>query len=657
MPPGGQRWALSEVEPEPSLDAKDPRQIADVGESVGGSGQERLRLEDPVELGELFPEALLGGPRPVLEQVVVGAGEVVEPFQEEARERPRGGVGRPEGRLRKALLQVLHDHPRLRQHEALVLLEHRHATGQVLAVDPGGPLVEVDLDRLVRHTLLGEKDPHARAVWTAGRIVERQHLCDASYMPWRPAPPRPPAVAANAMVATSQPLATQAGLRALERGGNAADAALAAAGMLCVAEPMSTGVGGDAFAIVWRDGEAIGLDAAGPAPAAADPLEPVDEHGPRSVTVPGAIAGWAALAKRFGRLGLDACLSDAVEAADRGVAAGVVTARAWEKAGSPPEFPEPPAPGGRFRLPELARTLRLIAGEGSPAIYEGKVARAIADATWLEEEDLAGYEARWVEPLRIRYRDVTVLELPPPTQGVAALEGLGLLDLGEATLADQIECVRLALADALARVRDGADVAPLLEGAFLERRRGESVASVAEPLGSTVYLCVVDENGMAVSFIQSLYDHFGSHVVAPGTGIVLQNRGAGFDVSGRVEPGRRPFHTIIPGLLLRDGGLLGPFGVMGTLMQAQGHVQLVSGLVDEGLDPQAAIDRPRFRVHDDAVHLEEGLWERTGELEGLGFRVVKSREPDFGGAQVILVRGEALLGGSDPRKDGYAAGI
>ena len=459
------------------------------------------------------------------------------------------------------------------------------------------------------------------------------------------------------MVATSQPLATRAGLRALERGGNAADAALAAAGMLCVAEPMSTGVGGDAFAIVWRDGEAIGLDAAGPAPAAAEPLEPVEEHGPRSVTVPGAVAGWAALAERFGRLGLDACLADAVDAAERGVAAGVVTARAWEKAANPPGFPSPPAPGGRFRLPELAQTLSLIAEEGPAVIYEGNVARAIAAASWLEEEDLAGYEARWVKPLRIRYREVDVLELPPPTQGVAALEGLGLLDLGEATLADQIECVRLALADALAHVRDGAEVTELIERPFLERRRGESVASVAEPLGGTVYLCVVDEDGMAVSFIQSLYDHFGSGVVAPGTGIVLQNRGACFDVSGRVEPGRRPFHTIIPGLLLRDGGLLGPFGVMGAFMQAQGHVQLVSGLVDEGLNPQAAIERPRFRVRDDEVHVEEGLWDRAGELESLGFKIVKSREPDFGGAQAIMVQGDALLGGSDPRKDGYAAGF
>jgi gamma-glutamyltranspeptidase/glutathione hydrolase len=459
------------------------------------------------------------------------------------------------------------------------------------------------------------------------------------------------------MVATSQPLATRAGLRALEHGGNAADAALAAAAMLCVAEPMSTGVGGDAFAIVWQDGEATGLDAAGPAPASADPLAPVDEHGPRSVTVPGAVAGWAALAKRFGRLGLDACLSDAIDAGEHGVAAGAVTARAWQEAGSPAEFPLPPEPGGLFQLLDLARTLRLVAEEGPAAIYEGPVAAAIAAASWLEEEDLAGTEARWAEPLRARYRDVEVLELPPPTQGVAALEGLALLDLGEATLPDQIECIRLALADALAHVRDGADVAGLLEPTFLARRRAEAVSSVAEPPGGTVYLCVVDEDGMAVSFIQSLYDHFGSGLVAPGTGVVLQNRGACFDVSGGIEPERRPFHTIIPGLLLRDGALVGPFGVMGAFMQAQGHVQLISGLVDDGLDPQAAIDRPRFRVRDDEVHLEEGLWRRARKLEDLGFKVVKSTEPDFGGAQAILVQGDGLIGGSDPRKDGYAAGF
>jgi gamma-glutamyltranspeptidase/glutathione hydrolase len=181
---------------------------------------------------------------------------------------------------------------------------------------------------------------------------------------------------------------------------------------------------------------------------------------------------------------------------------------------------------------------------------------------------------------------------------------------------------------------------------------------VTEPPGGTIYLCAVDGDGMAVSFIQSLFDGFGSRVVAPGTGIVLQNRGACFAVSGAVEPGRRPYHTIIPGMLLRNGRLLGPFGVMGGFLQAQAHLQLVSALVDDGLDPQAALDRPRFRVDGPTVRLEEGLWDRAGQLEGLGLEVVQSRQPsEFGGGQAILVRGDVLVGGSDARKDGYAAGF
>jgi gamma-glutamyltranspeptidase/glutathione hydrolase len=476
---------------------------------------------------------------------------------------------------------------------------------------------------------------------------------------FRFAPGRPPAVAAKAMVATSQPLATRAGLRALERGGNAADAALAAAAVLCVAEPMSTGIGGDAFAIVWRDGVAAGLDAAGPAPAQATPLEPVEERGPRSVTVPGAVAGWAALAERHGRLGLDTCLADAIAAAEHGVAVGARTAARWAELGGPSELGAPPLMGERFSLPELARTLKAIAADGPAAFYEGDVARAIAAVTWLDETDLAGFAPRWVEPLRIGYRGVEVLELPPPTQGVAALEALGLLEALEPTLPHRIECVRLALADAFARVRDGADVVDLLEPAFLHRRRRESARIAWEPPGGTVYLCAVDSDRMAVSFIQSLFEGFGSGVVAPGTGVVLQNRGACFGrVGGRVEPGRRPYHTIIPGLLLRDGSLLGPFGVMGGFIQAQAHVQLVSALVDDGLDPQAALDGPRFSVEGDTVRLEEGLWDEIPELERLGFPAV--REPDassFGGGQAILVEGDVLVGGSDARKDGYAAGF
>ncbi len=479
-------------------------------------------------------------------------------------------------------------------------------------------------------------------------------------MPFRFAPGRPPAVAAGGMVATSQPLATRAGLRMLERGGNAADAALAAAAVLCVTEPMSTGIGGDCFALVWRSGELAGLDAAGPAPAGADPLEPVHERGPRSVTVPGAVGGWAALAERFGRLGLDACLADAIDAAERGFAVGRVTAAAWAApdTAAPPELGPAPQRGAVVRLPELAATLRGIAEAGPAAFYGGPVGRAICAASWLDEGDLAGFQPRWVEPLRIGYRGHEVVELPPPTQGVVALEALGLLDGVEPALEARIACVALALEDGLAHVRDGADVSTLLDPARLARRRGERPVCVAEPPGGTVYLCAVDGERLAVSLIQSLYYGFGSGVVAPGTGVVLQNRGACFSVGGRVEPGRRPYHTIIPGLLLRSGELAGPFGVMGGFIQAQAHAQLVSALVDDGLDPQAALDRPRFRVDGDAVHLEEGLWPEAARLERLGYRVVPDADtPSFGGGQAILVEGETLVGGSDPRKDGYAAGL
>jgi gamma-glutamyltranspeptidase/glutathione hydrolase len=484
-----------------------------------------------------------------------------------------------------------------------------------------------------------------------------RHGCDAiGRMTSRLAPARPSVVAANGIVATSQTLATASGLRVLERGGNAVDAVVAAAAVLCVMEPMATGLGGDAFALVWNGERLHGLDAAGPAPRDADPTSPVAERGPQSVTVPGAVAGWAALAGRFGTLGLDALLADAVSAAEEGFPVGPITAAAW--AGGPPELGPPPAPGGRGRLPELASTLRRIASEGPEAVYRGDIARAIASSTWLAEEDLAGYEPRWVEPLTVDYRGVTVCELPPPTQGVAALEGLGLLALGEPTFAARVECARLALEDALLHVRDGADVTDLLEPAILARRRADAAAAVREPAGGTVYLCAADGRGTAVSFIQSLYESFGSGVVAPDTGIVLQNRGACFAVSGGVEPGRRPYHTIIPGLLLREGSLLGPFGVMGGFIQAQAHVQLVSALVDEGLDPQTALDRPRFRVDGRDVLLEEGLWDRAPDVESLGLRPVRSADRTrFGGGQAILVGGEGLVGGSDRRKDGCAAGF
>jgi gamma-glutamyltranspeptidase/glutathione hydrolase len=471
------------------------------------------------------------------------------------------------------------------------------------------------------------------------------------------------------MVATSQPLATSAGLRMLERGGNAADAALAAAAVLCVTEPMSTGLGGDAFAIVRAGGGVVdGLDAAGPAPRNANPIAPVEERGPRSVTVPGAVAGWAALAARYGRFGLDACLADAIDIAERGFAVASRTAAAWAATSGtsaawatarvPPELSPPPRRGTRWRMPELAATLRAIADGGPRALYEGAVAEAICSVSWLEPGDLAAFEPRWVEPLRIGYRGYEVLEMPPPTQGVAALEALGLLEGLKPTLPAEIDCTRLALEDARRHVRDGAEVSGLLAPDFLELRRPQAAQAVSGPAGGTVYLCAVDGDRMAVSFIQSLFGSFGSGLVAPGTGVVLQNRGGCFALQGEVVPGKRPYHTIIPGMLMRHGELVGPFGVMGGFIQAQAHMQLVSALVDDGLDPQAALDRPRFWVDGDLVRLEEGYWDRADELERLGYQVTRDDDTfGFGGGQTIIVDGEALLGGSDPRKDGYAAGL
>jgi gamma-glutamyltranspeptidase/glutathione hydrolase len=477
---------------------------------------------------------------------------------------------------------------------------------------------------------------------------------------FRRGPARPPAVALEAMVATSQGAATRAGLRMLERGGNAVDAALAAAAMLAVTEPMSTGVGGDLFAVVWRDGEAVGLDAAGPAPAVvASPAE-IAQWGPESVDVPGAVAGWGALAARFGRLGLDACLADAIDVAERGFALAFHAARLWAEAEhGPEEWMPAPLPAARVRLPELAAALRAIADGGPRALYEGPLAEAIAGACWLSEPDLASYEPRWVAPLELEFGGVRVLELPPPTQGVVALEALGLIELLGEGLPSRVEAVRLALADGLAHVRDGADVAFLLSPGHLRARSEAAATTVAEPAGGTVYLCAVDGDRTAVSLVQSVYQHFGSGVLVPGTGIVLNNRAACFAVNGRVEPGRRPYHTIIPGLMLeRDGALVGPFGVMGGFVQAQAHVQFVVGALEEGLDPQAALDRPRFRVRDGEVLLEPGLWEEGDAVRALGLTPVPTTEvTPFGGGQAIFVRGDALVGGSDARKDGYAAGL
>ena len=478
-------------------------------------------------------------------------------------------------------------------------------------------------------------------------------------MRFRFAPGRGPAVAATAMVATSQAPATLAGLEVLRAGGNAADAAVAAAACLCVSEPMSNGLGGDGFTLVW-DGERVhGLDAGGASPLHA-PASPPALDGPESVVVPAIVAGWAELAFRYGRLGLDRLLKPAIDLAERGVAAGYNCSHSWARAQrAPAEFGPPPQVGEVFRIPGLAGTLRAIADDGPDAFYRGRIAEAMTEASWLDADDLARAAPQWVAPLSTRYRGTEIFEMPAPTQGVAALEALAILESLDDRVAPShlVRAVALALEDARRYVRDGADCSKLIAADYIAERALSTPVLAPEPSGGTVYLCVVDGDGMAVSHIQSLYEHFGSGVTVPGTGIVLNNRSACFSVGGVVESGRRPYHTTIPGMLVEGGRLRGPFGVMGGFIQAQAHVQLISSLLDDGLDPQAALDRPRFRLDNGAVHLEEGLWSEADRYRLPGARIVLDEDRiTFGGGQAIQLVDGHMLGGSDPRKDGFAAG-
>jgi gamma-glutamyltranspeptidase/glutathione hydrolase len=470
------------------------------------------------------------------------------------------------------------------------------------------------------------------------------------------------------MVASSHPLVSRAGLRALERGGNAVDAALAMAAVATVAEPNTNGLGGDMFAIVFRDGLLEGLNGSGRSASNLRTAR-VAPTGPDSVTVPGAVRGWADLADRFGRFGLDAALAAAADLADRGVRCTSRIADFWILADVAP-WPAPGA-GNVYRLPALARTLRMVAEHGPAGFYGGDVARQIAACCPLSEEDLAQHVSEWVQPLRRRYHGVDICELPPNGQGAAALVALALFDGLDPSLHSEIEAMKLAFADAYAYIADAPLPAQLLDDAHLAVRRslisptraGSPPASRL-PEADTVYLCAVDADGMAVSLIQSLYMSFGSGVVAPGTGVVLQNRGACFsDVPGHpnaLEPRKRPFHTIMPAMLLEDDDLLGPFGVVGGAMQPPAHLQLARRVIDEGAPPQAALDEPRWRLLDDwSVELEPGLAGELDALRELGHDVRIGTSPHpFGAGQMILRSSSgALVGGSDGRADGYAAGF
>lgn len=515
---------------------------------------------------------------------------------------------------------------------------------------------------------------------------------------------RSPILASN-VVATSQPLAAQAGLRMLLAGGNAVDAALAAAITLTVVEPTGNGLGSDAFAIVWDGNSLQGLNASGRSPARWTPNRfgdgPMPRRGWESVTVPGAVSSWVALSDRFGTLPFEKLFGSAIEYAQNGFAVSPVIATLWargaELLGDQPGFAEtflpngrPPAAGEKFRNPAQAETLRAIAETRGEAFYRGAIAERIAaeakrhDAV-LNENDLGAHEIDWCGTISTGFGGFDLHEIPPNGQGIAALMALGILrhtDVADRSPDDpgslhlQIEAIKLALADTAAFTGDPAsmDVAPdsLLDDGYLKERARlidtstASVATVGAPkTGGTVYLSAADASGMMVSFIQSNYSGFGSGVVIPSTGIHLQNRGSGFTTeaghANRVGPGKRPFHTIIPGFAMRNCQPEMSFGVMGGPMQAQGHVQMILRHLIGGQSPQAAIDAPRWRfVSERTVAVEETMpMEARQALSALGHEI-KTEAPDsafgFGGAQLLRRTEAGYVAGSDGRKDGCAVG-
>ncbi len=516
---------------------------------------------------------------------------------------------------------------------------------------------------------------------------------------------RAPAMARNVVV-SSQPLAVQAGIAMLARGGNAVDAALATAIALTVVEPPMNGIGGDAFAIVWKDGRLHGLNASGRSPQGWSPerfagLERMPSTGWDSVTVPGCVSAWAKLSETHGRLPFADLFEPAVRYARDGFHVTPVTARTWklqaeDRLAGFGEFQRVFCPSGRapragelFRNPEQAETLGLIASSHGEAFYRGSLARRICKAAAeaggaMTEQDLADHEAFFVDPVSIEYRGLRLHEMPPNGQGLAALIALGILRQFEAKGFEpesaewihlQIESMKLALADADAWIADSdfmrtRTVEDMLDSAYLGKRAkliDPGKASVPEAgvpgCSDTVYLTAADADGTMVSYIQSNYQGFGSGIVVPGTGIAMQNRGEGFSVTeghpNRVAGGKRPFHTIIPGFVTRNGEPLMSFGVMGGRMQALGHLQMMTRLADFSQTPQDAADAPRWQVlGEHRVGVEESMPKATiTGLMALGHEVEVMPPSNFGGAQLALRIDGGYLTGSDPRKDGQAAGF
>lgn len=527
--------------------------------------------------------------------------------------------------------------------------------------------------------------------------------------PYHAYPSRRSPVLARNMVSTSQPLAAQAGLSMLARGGNAVDAALAAAITLPLVEPTGNGLGSDAFCILWDGKDLHGLNASGRAPAAWTPeyfkaQGGIPSHGWDSVTVPGAVSSWVTISERFGKLPFETLFEPAIGYAQTGFAVSPIIAKLWQRGGElladQPGFaanflPEGRAPraGEIYSNPDLARSLQLIAETRGKAFYEGELAEKIeafakAHGAAMRVSDLAAHKADWCGTISQRFDDVTLHEIPPNGQGIAGLMALGILnhtDIRDLDADDpralhlQIEAMKLALKDTEAYVADidhmhrvtpkaMLDPGYLAErAALINKDKATDFETGAPPGSGTVYLTAADASGMMVSFIQSNYAGFGSGVTVPGTGIHLQNRGAGFsldpDSQNVVAPGKRPFHTIIPAFLMKGDAPLMSFGVMGGPMQAQGHLQMTLRTQLWDQDVQMAVDAPRWRVTGGlGIACEANFPETTlQKLAGMG-HVVGLEEPDnafgFGGAQLIAkLENGVYAAGSDPRKDGLAVGF
>jgi gamma-glutamyltranspeptidase/glutathione hydrolase len=525
----------------------------------------------------------------------------------------------------------------------------------------------------------------------------------------------------NGMIATSQPLASAAGLRVLQQGGNAVDAAVTAAAVLSVVEPTMNGVGGDLFVIVYdaKTKQARGLNASGRAPRAATveemrrrKLDDIPYRGALSVSVPGVVDGWHELLSKHGTITLARALEPAIAYAREGFAVSEIIAGQWraeaktlaqDPAAASVFLPEGRAPetGDVFRNPKLAATLEEIGRGGRDAFYRGPIARAIAADIkrrdgLLTEADLAAHRSDWLDPLSTTYRGHEVLELPPNTQGIVALEMLNILEgfdlksLGHnsaAYLHTLVEAKRIAFADRAAWLADR-DAIPsgvlekILSKEYAATRRHEidpqRAATDYKPLpgpgagganhelpaarGDTIYLTAADRNGNVVSLIQSIYESFGAGIVAGDTGITLHNRGSLFTLQAGhpnvLAPGRRPLHTLVPAMVMKDGRPWLSFGVMGGDMQPQGHVQVLLNLIDFGMNVQEAGEAARFRHSGSGLAVESGIGSdaRAGLLSR-GHRVIESVGA-FGGFQGILIdpKSRVLMGGSDPRKDGLAIG-